>query len=224
MCETIPGRATRMHASTSRAAWSTAGFALQGSADKVDVLRRLLAEAPRGAWLLWADFDTVFANRAFSFPFAQYAAEGRHMVLGGTLSEILAGNGYSGSFAPLFCAQAGQRVRPRCAKVTSRPHHEALYQQPSQLQPRRLPEHHALPHPEVDGQSRSHDCFAPAEADTGVLLLRNTDWTRVLYGRIRSMLDSRSTVDKVVPRCLNPMYCLPMLPFCCCSGASRRQH
>jgi hypothetical protein len=39
--------------------------------------------------------------------------------------------------------------------------------------------------------------FGLAEADTGVLLLRNTDWTRALYGRIRSMLDSRSMVDKV---------------------------
>lgn len=69
--------------------------ALQGDADKVDVLRRMLAEAQQGAWLLWADFDTVFANRAFSFPFAQYEAEGRHVVLGGTLSEVLNGNGYS---------------------------------------------------------------------------------------------------------------------------------
>jgi hypothetical protein len=73
----------------------TSAAAPQGSADKVDVLRQVLAEAPQDAWLLWADFDTVFANRAFSFPFAQYEAEGRHMVLGGTLSEVLAGNGYS---------------------------------------------------------------------------------------------------------------------------------
>ena len=87
------------------------GDALQGSADKVDVLRRLLAEAPRGAWLLWADFDTVFANRAFSFPFAQYAAEGRHMVLGGTPSEILAGNGYSGSLE-FDCACTGSEGAP----------------------------------------------------------------------------------------------------------------
>ena len=35
-----------------------------------------------------------------------------------------------------------------------------------------------------------------------MLLLRNTEWTRALYGRIRSMLDSRSTVDKVAQRCL----------------------
>lgn len=102
----------------------------QGDADKVDVLRRMLAEAPQGAWLLWADFDTVFANRAFSFPFAQYEAEGRHLVLGGTLSEVLNGNGY--------------------------------------------------------------------KADTGVLLLRNTAWTRALYSDVRTMIDDRTTVRKMV--------------------------
>jgi hypothetical protein len=36
------------------------------------------------------------------------------------------------------------------------------------------------------------------EADTGVLLLRNTQWTRTLYSQIRSMLESQSAIDKVV--------------------------
>jgi hypothetical protein len=102
-CRTVTSLAAHTHAWLINAALSTVVVALQGSADKVDVLRRLLAEAPPGAWLLWADFDTVFANRAFSFPFAQYAAEGRHMVLGGTLSEILAGNGYSEPFGSSVC-------------------------------------------------------------------------------------------------------------------------
>lgn len=32
---------------------------IQGEADKVEVLRQVLREAPPDAWLLWADFDTV---------------------------------------------------------------------------------------------------------------------------------------------------------------------
>lgn len=88
------------HASTSNIKlYSVVLPVLQGDADKVDVVQALLAEAPRGAWLLWADFDTVFANRAFTFPFAQYLREGRHLVLGGMLTEVLAGNGYSACFS-----------------------------------------------------------------------------------------------------------------------------
>lgn len=59
----------------------------------------MLAAAPKGAWLMWADFDTVFAGRAFVPPLAQYAEERAHVVLSGQISEVLAGNGYSGSLA-----------------------------------------------------------------------------------------------------------------------------
>lgn len=54
-------------------------------------------------------------------------------------------------------------------------------------------EHHTDPHHAVPA----------AEADTGVLLLRNTPWTRFLYADIRQMLDSQTTVSKVrpVPSC-----------------------
>ena len=60
----------------------------------------MLAGAPRGAWLMWADFDTVFAGRAFVPPLAQYAEERAHVVLSGQMSEVLAGNGYSESPPP----------------------------------------------------------------------------------------------------------------------------
>lgn len=61
-----------------------------------------------------------------------------------------------------------------------------------------------------------HIELRPAEADTGVLLLRNTEWTRALYSRIRSMLDSRSTVDKVAPRSLDLMLA--------CHSAAVKEH
>lgn len=54
----------------------------------------------------------VFANRAFSFPFAQYEAEGRHMVLGGTLREVLSGNGYSAPFVKCLLPFSFQQTAP----------------------------------------------------------------------------------------------------------------
>jgi len=65
-----------------------------GDRDKVEALLGILRAAPLDAWLLWADFDTAFAGRAFVPPLAQYEEEGAHVVLSGQLSEVLAGNGY----------------------------------------------------------------------------------------------------------------------------------
>ena len=70
---------------------------LQGARSKLDVLLLLLAEAPADAWLLWADNDAVFANRAFSFPFRKYEEAGKDVVIGGSEAEVLAGNGHRAS-------------------------------------------------------------------------------------------------------------------------------
>ena len=58
------------------------------------MLLLLLTEAPADAWLLWADNDAVFANRAFSFPFQRYEDAGKDVVIGGSEAEVLAGNGH----------------------------------------------------------------------------------------------------------------------------------
>ncbi len=66
----------------------------QGARSKLEVLLLLLGEAPADAWVLWADNDAVFANRAFSFPFQKYEDAGKDLVIGGSEAEVLAGNGH----------------------------------------------------------------------------------------------------------------------------------
>ena len=149
----------------------------QGDADKVDVLLALLNEAPPGAWLLWADFDTVFANRAFTFPFRQYRAEGRHLVAGGSLAEVQAGNGYS----ELSLNPGGPCIDAKCSVCPAEANKGVL-----PLRNVNAPKNHV-----------TCSAYVLAEADTGVLLLRNTEWVRTLYKNIRTMLDSRATVAKV---------------------------
>ena len=71
------------------------GFAaVQGERSKLEVLAALLEEVPEGAWLLWADNDVVFANRGFSFPFYQYQAAGKHLIIAGSQADVIAGNAH----------------------------------------------------------------------------------------------------------------------------------
>ena len=66
----------------------------QGARSKLEVLLLLLGEAPADSWVLWADNDAVFANRAFSFPFQKYEDAGKDVIIGGSEAEVLAGNGH----------------------------------------------------------------------------------------------------------------------------------
>lgn len=73
---------------------------VQGERSKLEVLAALLKEVPEGAWLLWADNDAVFANRGFSFPFHQYQAAGKHLILAGSEADVLAGNAHRAPYTP----------------------------------------------------------------------------------------------------------------------------
>lgn len=66
----------------------------QGERTKLEVLLALLEEVPDERWLLWADNDALFANRGFSFPFHQYEAAGKHLVIAGDEAGVLAGNAH----------------------------------------------------------------------------------------------------------------------------------
>ncbi len=85
----------------------------QGTRSKLEVLLLLLAEAPADAWVLWADNDAVFANRAFSFPFRKYEDAGKDVVIGGSEAEVLAGNGHRTSLDSRLSDLYGQPIRPR---------------------------------------------------------------------------------------------------------------
>lgn len=67
---------------------------MQGERSKLEVLLALLEEVPEERWLLWVDNDAVFANRGFSFPFHQYEAAGKHLVIAGSEADVLAGNAH----------------------------------------------------------------------------------------------------------------------------------